>query len=74
MPKDESFEEIKADRRALMTENHELWREIEQLRGALRLWLIFKDSTIDDAVQMILNYENALKATRAALDGEKTNG
>jgi regulator of replication initiation timing len=36
MPKDESFEEIKADRRALTTENHDLWREVEQLREALK--------------------------------------
>jgi regulator of replication initiation timing len=29
------IQELKADRRAAMTENHDLWREVERLRAAL---------------------------------------
>jgi regulator of replication initiation timing len=30
-----AIQELKADRRAAMTENHDLWREVERLRAAL---------------------------------------
>jgi hypothetical protein len=45
---------------------------IEQLEAALQKWLQYNDKEDDGGIQMMLDYNDALEATRAAL-GEKTN-
>jgi len=53
------IEEIKADRRAALAENHDLWRENERLRDALREIEWSNDSKWQS------------DRARAALEGEK---
>jgi hypothetical protein len=59
-----------ADRRAALSENHDLWREIERLRAALEK--IANGSRDADLSYLDLFVELKLEA-RAALAGEKTN-
>jgi len=50
------------DRRAALSENHDLWREIERLRAALR-----------EIEQEHHVFQRAHQIARAALEGEKKN-
>jgi hypothetical protein len=74
MPKDESFEEIKADRRALTTENHDLWREVEQLRAGLReIVEECRNTGYGDPIVMERMIDRIEETASAAL-GEKADG
>jgi hypothetical protein len=65
----ERVRERRADWRAAMTENHDLWREVERLRAALRT-IGYGPPDEGDKLQLLNMF---VETARAALEGEKTD-
>jgi FtsZ-binding cell division protein ZapB len=64
------IQELKADRRAAMTENHDLWREVERLRAALSEIV---EECRNDPTVMDRMIDRIEETARAALEGEKAD-